>query len=40
MMLGMAMGLLEPFTVIFMGGAVCLIVMAILQPIFEMNNLM
>lgn len=40
MMLGMAMGLLEPFTVIFMGSAVCLIVMAILQPIFEMNNLM
>ncbi|WP_027330063.1 type II secretion system inner membrane protein GspF [Marinimicrobium agarilyticum] len=39
MMLGMAMGLLEPFTVVFMGGAVCLIVMAILQPIFEMNSL-
>lgn len=39
MMLGVAMGLLEPFTVVFMGGAVCLIVMAILQPIFEMNTL-
>ncbi|WP_347332657.1 type II secretion system inner membrane protein GspF [Marinimicrobium locisalis] len=39
MMLGVAMGLLEPFTVVFMGGAVCLIVMAILQPIFEMNSL-
>jgi len=38
-MLGVAMGLLEPFTVVFMGGAVCLIVMAILQPIFEMNSL-
>jgi general secretion pathway protein F len=39
MMLGVALGLLEPFTVIFMGGAVCLIVMAILLPIFEMNTL-
>lgn len=39
MMLGMAMGLLEPFTIVFMGLAVCLIVMAILQPIFEMNTL-
>lgn len=39
MMLGMAMGLLEPFTIVFMGMAVCLIVMAILQPIFEMNKL-
>ena len=39
MMLGMAMGLLEPFTIVFMGLAVCLIVMAILQPIFEMNSL-
>src|SRR5690606_29905694 len=39
MMLGMAMGLLEPLTIVFMGLAVCLIVMAILQPIFEMNNL-
>ncbi|MGD8175135.1 type II secretion system inner membrane protein GspF [Marinimicrobium sp. ARAG 43.8] len=39
MMLGVAMGLLEPFTIVFMGGAVCLIVMAILQPIFEMNSL-
>lgn len=39
MMLGVAMGLLEPATVVFMGGAVCLIVMAILMPIFEMNTL-
>lgn len=39
MMLGVAMGLLEPFTIVFMGSAVCLIVMAILQPIFEMNSL-
>lgn len=39
MMLGMAMGLLEPLTIVFMGLAVCLIVMAILQPIFEMNSL-
>jgi len=38
-MLGISMGLLEPFTVVFMGGAVCLIVMAILLPIFEMNAL-
>ncbi len=39
MVLGMAMGLLEPFTIVFMGLSVCLIVMAILQPIFEMSNL-
>lgn len=39
MMLGVAMGLLEPATIIFMGGAVCLIVLAILTPIFEMTKL-
>jgi general secretion pathway protein F len=39
MMLGVAMGLLEPATIIFMGGAVCLIVLAILTPIFEMTQL-
>lgn len=38
-MLGMALGLLEPLTVVFMGTAVCLIVMAVLMPIFEMNSL-
>jgi general secretion pathway protein F len=39
MVLGMAMGLLEPFTIVFMGVSVCLIVMAILQPIFQMSEL-
>lgn len=39
MMLGVAMGLLEPATIIFMGGAVCIIVLAILTPIFEMTKL-
>lgn len=39
MMLGVAMGLLEPATIIFMGGAVLVIVMAILTPIFEMTSL-
>jgi len=39
MMLGVAMGLLEPATIIFMGGAVLVIVMAILTPIFEMTKL-
>jgi len=33
------MGLLEPATVVLMGGMVVLIVMAILFPIFELNNL-
>lgn len=39
MMLGVAMGLLEPATIIFMGGAVGVIVLAILTPIFEMTQL-
>ena len=39
MVLGMAMGLLEPATIVFMGFSVCLIVMAILQPIFQMSSL-
>ncbi len=39
MVLGMAMGLLEPFTIVFMGASVCLIVLAILQPIFQMSSL-
>lgn len=39
MMLGVAMGLLEPATIIFMGGSVCVIVLAILTPIFEMTKL-
>lgn len=39
MVIGMAMGLLEPLTIVFMGFSVCLIVMAILQPIFQMNSL-
>jgi general secretion pathway protein F len=39
MMLGVAMGLLEPATIIFMGSAVCVIVLAILTPIFEMTKL-
>jgi general secretion pathway protein F len=39
MVLGMAMGLLEPLTIVFMGASVCVIVMAILQPIFQMNQL-
>ena len=39
MMLGVAMGLLEPATIIFMGAAVGLIVLAILTPIFEMTQM-
>lgn len=39
MMLGVAMGLLEPATIVFMGFAVCLIVLAILVPIFEMTKM-
>jgi len=39
MMLGTTLGLLEPFTVVFMGVIVTLIVMAILLPIFNINEL-
>ena len=39
MVLGMALGLLEPFTIVFMGTSVGLIVMAVLQPIFQMSSL-
>jgi len=39
LLIGTAMGLLEPATVVLMGGMVVLIVMAILFPIFELNNL-
>lgn len=38
-MLGMAMGLLEPLTIVFMGVSVCLIVLAILMPIMDLNKL-
>lgn len=39
MLLGVAMGLLEPATIIFMGTVVGVIVMAVLTPIFEMTNM-
>ncbi|MGQ9426928.1 type II secretion system inner membrane protein GspF [Gilvimarinus sp. F26214L] len=39
MMLGTTLGLLEPFTVVFMGVIVTMIVMAILMPIFNINQL-
>lgn len=39
MMLGTTMGLLEPFTVVFMGVIITMIVMAILLPIFNINQL-
>lgn len=39
MVLGMAMSLLEPATILFMGFSVCMIVMAILQPIFQLSQL-
>ena len=34
------MGLLEPFMILFMGGSVTIIVMAILMPIFNMNQML
>lgn len=39
MMLGTTMGLLEPFTVVFMGVIITMIVMAILLPIFNINQM-
>lgn len=39
MLLSVAMSLLEPATIIFMGSVVGLIVMAVLTPIFEMTKL-
>ena len=39
MVLGMAMSLLEPITILFMGFSVCMIVMAILQPIFQLSQM-
>ncbi len=39
MMVDAALGLLPPVTVVFLGGAVVLIVLAILLPIFQMNTL-
>lgn len=37
--IGIAMGLLEPLTIVFMGVTVCLIVLAILMPILDLNKL-
>jgi len=39
LMLGTAMGLMEPLTVVLLGGIVIMIVLAILLPIFDLNQL-
>lgn len=39
MVLATALGLLEPLTILLMGGLVCLIMLAILLPIFDINKL-
>ncbi len=39
MVLGTTMGLLEPLTIVLMGGMVVMIVLAILLPIFDINKL-
>jgi len=39
MVLGTTMGLLEPLTIVLMGGLVVMIVLAILLPIFDINKL-
>lgn len=39
LVMGTAMGLLEPLMVVLMGGAVMVIVLAILLPIFDINSL-
>ena len=39
MVLAVSLGLMEPATIVLLGGAVLVIVLAILQPIFEMNKM-